>query len=56
MSIKMPPAYFLRLYRKDALNAAKDLGYGKEVIEAIRNAETKDEISRIMTSARMKMK
>ena len=56
MSIKMPPAYFLRLYRKDALKAAKDLGYGEEVIQQIKNAKTDDEISRIMASARMKMK
>lgn len=39
-------------YKKDAIKAATELRYGKEVIDAIRAAETDNEISRIMAAAR----
>lgn len=41
-------------YRKHAMRAAKDLGYGDEVIEKIEKAEDDHEIQRIMKSARIK--
>ena len=41
-------------YEKDAINAAKDLRYGKDVIESIKNAKSDSEIQRIMISARKK--
>lgn len=39
-------------YKDQAVEAAKDLGYGAAVIDRIKNAKTDLEISRIMTSAR----
>lgn len=39
-------------YRKAAIRAAKELFYGNDVVEAIRQAKTDDEIIRIMWSAR----
>lgn len=42
----------VRVYRKAALKAARDLCYGEEVQRRLRNAETTAEISRIMKSAR----
>lgn len=39
-------------YRKFALKAAKDLCYGEEVIDLIKNAKNNEEIERIMISAR----
>lgn len=39
-------------YKKDAIRAAKDFGYGPEVIEKIQNAKSEFEISRIMAAAR----
>lgn len=39
-------------YKDQAIEAAKDLGYGATVIDRIKNAKTDFEISRIMTSAR----
>ena len=45
----------LKMYRVDAITAAKELGYCEGVIQQIEKAKSQDEISRIMTSARMKM-
>lgn len=42
----------LAKYRREAKNAARDLGYGSKVIEAIRKAKTEEEIIRIMQNAR----
>lgn len=39
-------------YKKNALKAAKQLGYGKAVVEKIKAAKTDGEIARIMTTAR----
>lgn len=39
-------------YKKEALTAAKDFRYGTNVIKKINDAETDDEILRIMHSAR----
>ena len=39
-------------YRRDAINAAKDLGYDKTVIARIREAETEIEITKILAEAR----
>ena len=41
-------------YRIDALKAAKDLKYGKDVIKAIESAGAIGEIERIMRAARLK--
>lgn len=41
-----------KLYKKQALKAAKDLFYGKDVIRRINDATTISEIDRIMRSAR----
>lgn len=41
-------------YKPSAIRAAKDLGYGDEVVRKIRAAKTDDEIERIMVSARHK--
>lgn len=40
-------------YRREALHAAKDFGYGDLVIAKIKAAKSDNEISRIMASARM---
>lgn len=42
----------LKDYRSQAVRAAKDFGYGKEVVKKIRDAETEEEIITIMTRAR----
>lgn len=39
-------------YQKDAIRIAKDLRYGKEIIEKIKTAKTDNEIARIMKDAR----
>ena len=39
-------------YRDNAIKAAKDLKYGKDVIERIKTAKTEAEIERIMINAR----
>lgn len=39
-------------YRLQAIQAAKDLFYGDEVIHQIEDAKSEDEISVIMTNAR----
>ena len=39
-------------YRSDSIKAAKDLGYGEQVIKRLRAAKTEGEICRIMTNAR----
>ena len=49
------PRFFsreLEIYRRDAIQAAKELWYGSSVIEKIKAAQTGYEISRIMTGAR----
>lgn len=43
----------LRAYRKNALRAAKDLGYDESVSTDIKAAKTIDEISVIMSNARV---
>ena len=45
-----------KTYRADALKAAKELGYGDEVIRRIKNAKTDGEIERIMVTARRSMR
>lgn len=39
-------------YKSQAIKAAKDLFYGKKVIEKLKAAESESEISRIMITAR----
>ncbi len=41
-------------YKNDAMNAAKDLRYGKVVIDKIKAAKTEAEIQRIMVTERHK--
>ena len=41
-------------YRNYALTAAKDLGYGADVLKDIRSAKTDEEIDKIMCAARMR--
>ncbi len=43
-------------YKQTALNAAKDLCYGPEVMQAIIDAKTNTEIERIMINARRNQK
>ena len=43
----------LRSYKISAESAAEDLGYSKETIECIRSAKSEDEVTRIMTNARI---
>lgn len=40
-------------YKRKAETAAKDFSYGSKVIEAIHNAKTETEVSRIMREARL---
>ena len=44
------------LYKKEALEAAMDLNYSKEVIRKIEDAKSDNEISRIMKTARERRK
>ena len=44
------------LYKKEALEAASDLNYSKEVIRKIEDAKSDNEISRIMKTARERRK
>ena len=46
----------VRLYRKEAMRAARDLCYGADVERDLRNAKTSAEISRIMATARKEKK
>lgn len=46
------PVNSVEKYRRDAMEAAKDLRYGPEVVERIKNAKTDREIERIMITAR----
>jgi hypothetical protein len=39
-------------YKRSAIRAAKELHYGKEVINKLKKASSDDEITRIMLSAR----
>lgn len=43
----------IKYYKKNAIEAAKDLEYGDEVIKAINEAEVMDDISAIMEKARL---
>lgn len=45
-------SYLLLKYRKDAITAAKDLGYGNDIVERIKQAENETQIDNIMRSAR----
>lgn len=38
-------------YKRSAIRAAKELRYGKEVINKLKKADSDDEITRIMLSA-----
>lgn len=42
----------LSMYRRNAIQAAKELGYPADTVAEIKKAKTKDEISRIMSIAR----
>lgn len=42
----------LSMYRRNAIQAAKELGYPADTVGEINKAKTKDEISRIMSIAR----
>lgn len=42
-------------YKAEAIIAAKELGYPKEVIKRLKKAESDAEIERIMVSARKKL-
>ncbi len=42
----------LSMYRRNAIQAAKELGYPADTIAEIKKAKTKDEISIIMSIAR----
>ena len=44
-----------KFYKKEALQAAEDLGYSQEIIERIQNSEDDLEIDRIMRQARSDM-
>ena len=46
----------LKLYRKQAITAAKDLSYGNVVVNNIKNATSVGEIERILITARKNMK
>ena len=39
-------------YRQEALKAAKDFHYGKDVLDSLKADKTEGEICRIMTNAR----
>lgn len=41
-----------RSYRRYAIQAAKELCYGKTIVAELRKAKTEIEIARIMTTAR----
>lgn len=40
--------------RRKAIEAAQDFCYGEEVVEALRNAETTSELTRILLNARIR--
>lgn len=42
----------LKLIKSEAIEAAKDFGYGEDVYKALKAAKTHGEINRIMTTAR----
>lgn len=44
--------YKAYIYKDQAINAAKELGYGRRVIKKIKEAESEEEIQRIMITAR----
>lgn len=49
------PSFFsedLEIYRRDAIQAARELWYGQDVVDRILTAKSVTEITRIMTSAR----
>ena len=47
-------SYSLLKYRKDAITAAKDLGYGNGIVERIKQAENEIQIDNIMRSKKKK--
>lgn len=46
----------IEAYRDEAIEAAKDLRYGDEVIDQLKKAKDGVEIERIMATARRKMR
>lgn len=40
-------------YKKDSIRAAKDLRYGKEVIDKLESAKTEAEVTNILKTARL---
>ena len=42
----------IEMYKRDAIQAARDLGYDSEVIQKLKNAQTQNEITNIMICAR----
>lgn len=49
------PRFFsreLEIYRRDAIQAARELWYGQDIVDRILTAKSVTEITRIMTSAR----
>lgn len=46
----------LKLYKQQAITAAEELHYGKDVVRQIEQAATNTEIDRILKSARSNMK
>ena len=49
---KLTPEVELLVYRRDALKAARDFGYGDDVITEVKQAKTVGRISVIMSMAR----
>ena len=52
---KRNPSNDLRLYKREAVAAARDLCYPPEVVEKIKAAQTEAEVINILCSARQKM-
>lgn len=50
--ILKPRSIYEQPYKKQALTAAKELGYDERFIERIKKAKTEVEIERIMVTAR----
>ena len=44
----------IKTERRKAIEAAQDFCYGEEVVEALRNAETTSELTRILLNARIR--
>ena len=52
----LPKKESLKEYKRRCKTAAWQLGYGEDVLEAIRNAKTDNEVCRIMRDARINKK